>query len=177
MKRCLVLITIALAAMITLTSCAKKVDVAAETEAIRKADADWNTAMGSRNVDEFVNYFADDGVLMMPNMAAMNGAEAIRAGVSPMMSAMQVSWTATNADVAASGDLGYTTGTYQASMTMPDGTTHPDNGKYVTIWKKQADGSWKVVVDIFNSDVPMPMGQMGAPGDTAATDTTATPRQ
>jgi uncharacterized protein (TIGR02246 family) len=148
--------------------CAKKADVAAEREAIMKADADWNTAMQSKNADEFVNYFAADGVLMMPNMPALSGAEAIRSTMSQMMSSISVSWTPTNADVAASGDLGYTTGTYQASMTMPDGSTHPDNGKYATVWKKQADGSWKVVVDIFNSDVPMPMPQTTAPGDTTA---------
>lgn len=168
MKRSLVLLTIAMVAMVALSSCAKKADVAAETEAIRKADADWNTAMGSKNVDEFVKYFAADGVLMMPNMPALNGAEAIRSSMSQMMPSINVSWTATNAEVAASGDLGYTTGTYQASMTMPDGSTHPDNGKYATIWKKQADGSWKVVVDIFNSDIPMPMPQTTAPEDTTA---------
>ena len=167
MKRCLILLTIAMVAMVALSGCAKKTDVAAETDAVRKADADWNTAIGSKDVDAFVSFFAADGVLMMPNMPAMNGADAIRAGISPMMPAMSVSWTATNADVAASGDLAYTTGTYQASMTMPDGTTHPDNGKYATIWKKQADGSWKVVVDIFNSDVPMPMPQ-ATPADTTA---------
>ncbi len=171
MKRFLVLLAITLIAMISLTSCAKKADVAAETDAVRKADADWSTAMQSKNVDEFMKYFAADGVLMMPNMAAMNGAETIRSSISPMMPSMNVSWTATNAEVAASGDLAYTTGTYQASMTMPDGTTHPDNGKYATIWKKQADGSWKVVVDIFNSDVAMPMPEA------APTDSTAAPGQ
>lgn len=167
MKRLLALLAIVLIAMISQSGCAKKADVAAETDAVRKADADWSTAIGSKDIDAFLSYFAADGVLMMPNMPAMNGPEAIRAGVSPMMPAMSVSWTATNAEVAASGDLAYTTGTYQASMTMPDGTMHPDNGKYATIWKKQADGSWKVVVDIFNSDVPMPMPE-AAPVDTTA---------
>jgi len=168
MKRFLVLLAIVMVAMISLSSCAKKADVAADTEAVRKADADWSTAMGTKNVDEFMKYFADDGVLMMPNMPAMNGAATIRSSIEPMMPSMSVSWTATNAEVAASGDLAYTTGTYQASMTMPDGTMHPDNGKYATVWKKQADGSWKVVVDIFNSDIPMPMPEMTAPGDTTA---------
>ena len=40
-------------------------------------------------------------------------------------------------------------------MTMPDGTPMGDFGKYATIWKKQPDGSWKVVLDIVNSDVPV----------------------
>jgi len=51
---------------------------------------------------------------------------------------------------------------------MPDGTPMTDHGKYATIWRKQTDGSWKVVVDIFNSDVEMPMPS-SAPSDTAGT--------
>jgi len=166
MKRYLVLLAIL---MVALTGCAKKADVAAERDALMKADADWNTAMGSKNIDEFMKFVADDAVLMPPNTPAAGGGEGIRAWVGQMMQmpGFSVSWTATNADVAASGDLGYTTGTYQASMGMPDGSTMPDNGKFATVWKKQADGSWKVVVDIFNSDVPMPM-PTAAPGDTTA---------
>ena len=73
MKRFFVFLAIVMIAMLSLSRCAKKADVAADTEAVRKADADWNAAMGSKNVDEFMKYFAEDGVLMMPNMPAMPG--------------------------------------------------------------------------------------------------------
>lgn len=56
-----------------------------------------------------------------------------------------VTWTAAKADV--SGDVGYTTGAYEMSMAGAKET-----GKYVTVWKRQDDGSWKVVEDIFNAD-------------------------
>jgi ketosteroid isomerase-like protein len=49
-----------------------------------------------------------------------------------------------------SGDLGYSTGTYTATF-----GEMTDKGKYVTIWRKQSDGSWKVTEDMFNSDLPM----------------------
>jgi mannose-6-phosphate isomerase-like protein (cupin superfamily) len=52
-------------------------------------------------------------------------------------------WTATKAEISGSGDVGYTAGTYQIG---------PEKGKYITVWKKQADGSWKVTEDIFNGD-------------------------
>jgi ketosteroid isomerase-like protein len=109
-----------------------------------------------------MKFVAADGTVMPPNMPALSGADAITAWIGQMfaMPGFNVSWTADNAVVASSGDIGYTTGTYQSSM---DGV--PDNGKYVTIWKKEADGSWKMVVDIFNSDVPLPMP---APADTTA---------
>jgi ketosteroid isomerase-like protein len=75
------------------------------------------------------------------------------------MSAMPgfgLTWKATRAEVSASGDVGYTVGAYE--MTMNDATGKPqvDKGKYVTIWKKGADGKWKVKEDIFNSDTPPP---------------------
>ncbi|MBA2471329.1 MAG: hypothetical protein H0V41_03460 [Pseudonocardiales bacterium] len=51
--------------------------------------------------------------------------------------------------MARSGDLAYSTGTY-AFANPPI-----DKGKFVDVWKKQADGSWKAVIDIFNSDLPV----------------------
>ena len=50
----------------------------------------------------------------------------------------------------------YSIGTYELSFTDPKGRLIKDHGKYVTIWHTQADGSWKVALDIFNSDLPLP---------------------
>jgi ketosteroid isomerase-like protein len=58
-------------------------------------------------------------------------------------------------DVAKSGDLGYSQGAY--TMTFTDPKTKKvltERGKYVTVFKKQADGSWKAVADIDNEDAP-----------------------
>jgi ketosteroid isomerase-like protein len=53
-----------------------------------------------------------------------------------------------------SGDLGYTIGAYEMTFNDPTGKTVSDKGKYVTVWKKQKDGSWKVLLDVFNTDLP-----------------------
>jgi ketosteroid isomerase-like protein len=66
-----------------------------------------------------------------------------------------LSWQVTGADVAKSGDLGYTIGTYEETTAGPKGIQTTDKGKYVVIWKKQADGTWKVVLDVPNSDLPV----------------------
>jgi ketosteroid isomerase-like protein len=58
--------------------------------------------------------------------------------------------------VARSGELGYTSGTYDFSMKDASGKIISDKGKYVTVWKKQADGTWKVLLDTYNSDLPSP---------------------
>jgi ketosteroid isomerase-like protein len=54
--------------------------------------------------------------------------------------------------VAKSGDLGFTTGTYEDSFKGTDGKMVSEKGKYVCMWKKQKDGTWKAIHDIWNSD-------------------------
>ena len=83
----------------------------------------------------------------------ITGREAIRKTFAQMMTApgFALSWTAAKAEVGAGGDIGHTAGTYELKM---GGVI--EKGKYVTAWKKQADGSWKVTDDIFNADAPPP---------------------
>jgi ketosteroid isomerase-like protein len=57
-------------------------------------------------------------------------------------------------EVARAGDMAYVLGTYQLTMTDPQGNPVNDHGKFVEVWKKQADGKWKAVADTFNSDLP-----------------------
>jgi ketosteroid isomerase-like protein len=153
--------------MFAVSGCVKKVDVEAERTAIRTADAAWSTAIGTKSTDEFMTLVAADATILPPNGPAVTGTDAITAWATEMMGlpGFSVSWEPTTVEVAASGDVGYTVGAYQAQMPMPDGTSSPDRGKYTTIWKKQADGLWKVAVDIFNSDLPLPMPE-AAPTDT-----------
>lgn len=136
--------------------CAKKVDVAGSQAALRAADQEWTQTVG--NVDAFVGYMAPDGSIMPPNEPATTGTESVRAWATQMfgMPGFSVVWTPTQVEVAASGELGYTTGTYRLSMQGPDGAAVNDTGKYLTVWKKDASGAWKVQYDAFNSDIPMP---------------------
>ncbi len=57
-------------------------------------------------------------------------------------------------EVANSGDLAYVSGTFEETATDASGRPVKDHGKYVEVFKKQADGTWKVVADIWNSDLP-----------------------
>jgi len=66
-----------------------------------------------------------------------------------------LTWKPVYADMAASGDLGYTYGTFEFRSRDKDGKLTVEYGKYVSIWKKQKDGSWKVVMDMGNSS-PVP---------------------
>jgi ketosteroid isomerase-like protein len=69
------------------------------------------------------------------------------------MPGFELKWQATGVQVAEAGDMGYTVGTYELAVEQ-DGASIVTVGKYVTLWQKQADGSWKVIVDCFNADGP-----------------------
>jgi ketosteroid isomerase-like protein len=59
-------------------------------------------------------------------------------------------------DVDGRGDLAYVYGKYSWVLMIPGQPPVPDSGKYIEVWRKQADGNWKITRDVFNSDVPLP---------------------
>lgn len=127
---------------------------AADEAAIKALDAEWSKAAGSRNVDKTVSYYADDAMVMPSNIPALTSKQAIRAMWQGMLASPHFSggWTATKVDV--SGNLAYVTGTYEIGETDAAGKPMTDKGKYLEVWKKQADGSWKCVADMFNTNLP-----------------------
>jgi uncharacterized protein (TIGR02246 family) len=99
--------------------------------------------------------YADDAIVMNPGTESWRGREAIRKGFSGMATAMTVKeFNLKTDDIALGGDLAVETGTYEMTGQPKGGKEMKDKGKYVVVWKRQADGSWKIVRDVFNSDVP-----------------------
>jgi ketosteroid isomerase-like protein len=70
---------------------------------------------------------------------------------APWPEGTTLTWTPIKAEMAASGDLGYTYGTYVYTAKNKEGKVVVNYGKYTSIWKKQKDGRWKVMVDMGNS--------------------------
>ena len=138
------------------SGCAPQVDTAAEEAAIRELDVEWMNAAQAKDVDTVLSFFADDASVLPPNAPIVTGKEAIRARQSELHSGPRVaiSWQTTRVEVSRSGDLAYSHGTYEETVNDPEGNPVTTVGKYVTVWKKQADGQWKVVADIFNRDAP-----------------------
>ena len=131
-----------------------------DERAIREADAAWSKAAAAKDLEGTLSFMAEDTLEMAPNAPLLTGKAAARKFWGDMFAApgFAISWQATKAEVSRGGDLGYSIGSYQLSMQDKSGKPMADRGKYVTIWKKQADGSWKVTVDIFNSDMPAAAG-------------------
>jgi ketosteroid isomerase-like protein len=123
----------------------------ADEQAIRDADAEWSAVAGAKDLDKTVSFYADDAVCLPPNQPAVTSQVGIRNLWKGFFENLaDISWKTTRVEMAKSGDIGYLIGTY--AMTMKDGTK--DMGKYCEIWKRLADGKWKVTVDMFSSDLP-----------------------
>ncbi len=97
--------------------------------------------------------YSDDAVMMMPGMPMMTGRPAIEAGMKGMMDMMKVNAATFNTqDVMVGGDMAVETGTFEMTTTMKGAKPMTEKGKYMTLWKRQADGSWKAIRDINNTD-------------------------
>jgi ketosteroid isomerase-like protein len=130
----------------------------APEDAIRAADQQWMKVFADKDLEKSVVFCAADGSVLAPNAPIAVGRDAIGKLFSGFFAlpGLKIGWHPDKAQVAKSGELGYTSGVYQMTFNDPSGKPVSDTGKYVTIWKKQSDGSWKVLFDIFNSDLPPP---------------------
>jgi ketosteroid isomerase-like protein len=68
---------------------------------------------------------------------------------------LKVSWKTTKVEAAKSGEIGYSYGTYEMTFNDAKGKPMSDRGKYLEVWKKQSDGTWKCAADMFSSDLPL----------------------
>jgi ketosteroid isomerase-like protein len=121
-------------------------------ESLRQADADFAEATRVGRLDGWMSFFADDATAFPAGKPLIAGKEELRSFYSKMFEdpSLEISWKPVKADVAESGDLGYTIGTAEFRTKAKDGSPVIRPGKYLTVWKKQKDGAWKVAADLGN---------------------------
>jgi len=132
------------------------IDEAAVREAIATKDKAWADAAVAGDFEAIVQNYTADAVLMPPGAPRAEGTEAIRETLTGwLQEAPPSSMTVTSEVItfAAAGDYAHAVGSWTMSGTGPDGSEYNDQGKFLTVWKS-ADGDWKIVVDIWNSDNP-----------------------
>lgn len=95
----------------------------------------------------FIEFAADDVILMRQNQFPIVGKDSLKKKYSSIKKQPNLSWSPVYADVAASGDLGYTFGKWKLVSQTSVGTDTVSYGVYVSIWKRQSDGRWKYVFD------------------------------
>ncbi len=130
------------------------VDLDAARNAIMAADKAWSETMG--DLEATLSFFAEDARFLPPDAPQANGRAKIDQYFSSMINlpGFSLNWRLNFSDVSGSGDLGYSIGTFEMTVDGADGSPIIRNGKYTTVWKKQEDGQWKAVSDMFNFDSP-----------------------
>ena len=131
-----------------------------------KMNNKFGQALMAGDYNTIASFYTDDA-LSLPSYEPMwRGKNAILEGNKKDAESglKYTSFSARTTDVYGSGDITYEIGTYELSFTMPNKTTAmTDKGKYLNIWQKQNDGTWKLRADTWNSDMnPMSMNQAGA---------------
>lgn len=102
----------------------------------------------------FAEWFAEDGVALGNGAAPLIGKVAIAKSANWSPKVYQLSWTPTEALMGPSGDMGYTWGHFEGHSKDANGNDVVTSGRYITMWRKQPDGSWKVVLDAGANEPP-----------------------
>ncbi|MFQ5791557.1 MAG: YybH family protein [Acidobacteriota bacterium] len=158
-NHCLLLIAVA---MLIVNACGPPpeppIDIEAERAALREAADAYHEAGAAVDVETIVSLYASDALILPPNGEKVQGMEGIRNFFSAFaaMPGFQVRFETPKVEVSSAGDLGYTLTDAELTVEGPDGEPVTDRLRDFHLWKKQDDGSWKVVVDIWNSENPLP---------------------
>ena len=95
----------------------------------------------------FTSWFADDAVTLNNGRPAVQGRGNIAAQATWDPKDYQLTWVAEGAQMGPSNDMGFTWGTYEGRSKDKNGEPVVTTGRYITVWRKQPDGQWKVAMD------------------------------
>jgi ketosteroid isomerase-like protein len=140
--------------------CQAPVDHTAEASALLERDRAWaQAAEAGTNADSVLQFWTDDAQVLMPGQPVIVGKEALRQMVTASFATpgFHLSWVPDSAVVSVRGDLGYSYGTNSVAVPDSTGRVITQVGRYVAVWRKDSDGQWRCVIDIYN------VGPVGSP--------------
>ena len=142
-------------AILSIGACTKKVDTEADVAAINNLLEEFDEALNASDLDGLMSYFTEDAVRMPPSRPALVGKEAIRDMFQSRFEHSTTEVHNTSEEVIVCGDWAIVRGTHTVTVALKmSGESIRDNGKWITIWQRQPDGSWKLYSGFYNSDLP-----------------------
>ena len=130
----------------------------ADMQAVKEVEAAWLKDIAAKDVDKWCQLFCRGRLRAIPRGrdTVWKGGHQSGDGAVFRRSQFFMNFQSTRTMASKGGDMVYSQGTYTMTMTNPK-TKKPmtDKGKYLTVYTKQADGSWKAVADTYNSDSSM----------------------
>jgi uncharacterized protein (TIGR02246 family) len=145
--------------LLVVGGCQKQASSAADPAVVKNAikadETKWNEQFKSKDAEGLIGHYADDAFFAAPGVKGADGMTAIRKAYADATTdpAFGISFASDKIDVSGSGDLAYARGHFSEKYTDPKtGKIMTDSGSYVTVYKKQQDGSWKAVEDLAAAD-------------------------
>ena len=124
---------------------------------IRALDDEFMRHAATKDVNRLVDaFYAENAVVLPPNQPPVVGKAQIRAFVQGMIDGGLTEIQLDSTDVSGSGDLAYSVGKYRLALRPAGSDLVEDKGKYVVVYRRQTDGSWRAIADIFNTNSPAP---------------------
>jgi ketosteroid isomerase-like protein len=148
--------SILLAYLLILVSCSRHaLDPVREQARLLHQDAEWaDLASAGKDVDKIVSYWSDDAVLIFPGQPVLEGKPAIRAYVEASLKTpgFKIHWVSEKPVFSPDGQLAYLRGTDELTSPGPNGATTILHLRGISVWRRDADGHWRCVVDISNEE-------------------------
>ncbi len=128
---------------------------AADEREIRKVDSAGCAAVQAKDLDGFISNYAPDASYFPLNSPIVTGLDSIRKLWAQNLASIDLaSWKTDRVEVSRAGDIAYSFGTNECTYTNTTGKVITIHGKFLSIWKKQPDGKWKVIADMNQFDSP-----------------------
>ncbi len=133
----------------------RTINLDSEKARLFRRDAEWAASVSEgRNVERILSYWTDDAVVMPPGSPAVVGKTALSDYVkaSLRIPGFKLTWTSSEVKFSPDGNLAYMFGRNAVTVNDQKGKPITTEGRGVTIWRREPDGQWRCVVDIWNAE-------------------------
>ncbi len=133
----------------------RTIDLNKEKAHLLRRDAEWAaTVSEGRDPERILSYWTDDAVVLPPGFPAVIGKAALRDYVktSLQIPGFKLTWASSDVAFSPDGNLAYMFGRNAVTMNTRNGKPITTEGRGVTIWRRDVDGQWRCVVDIWNAE-------------------------
>ena len=128
--------------------------ISADVKFLFDLEAKFEQATVAGGGPAFATFFAEDAVTIQNKTDVKRGQANIASSAKWLPADFQLTWTPQGGQMSPAGDMGFTWGHYTGRSKDKDGKPVVQSGRYMTIWKRQADGTWKVAMDASNEEPP-----------------------